>query len=137
MTNDDLLPGGPTVRGGATKRYAYADGAFTETVSYPFGQRADVAPNGLVAQVGSVEENRVSVYRPGESKAVRTCALDASQVAWAPDASPLFALVSSPGGYTLRVLTDPALSVSTITVNAPSTATRAKPLAVSARLRRR
>ncbi|MFF7859073.1 YncE family protein [Streptomyces sp. NPDC007904] len=126
----DLVPGNPAVLGGATKRYAYAGGAFTDTASYPFGQRADVAPNGLVAQVGSVEENRVSIYRPGESKAVRTYALDASQVAWTADASRLFVLVSSPGGYTLRVLTNPALSVPAITVNAPSTATRAKPLTV-------
>ncbi|MFI9152623.1 YncE family protein [Streptomyces sp. NPDC053367] len=126
----DLLPGTPAVLGGSTKRYAYADGAFTETASYPFGQRADVAANGTVAQVGSVEENRVSVYRPGESKAVRTYALDAYQVAWAPDASRLFALVSSPGGFTLQALTSPSLSVPTITVDAPSTATRAKPLTV-------
>ncbi|MEV5177791.1 Ig-like domain repeat protein [Streptomyces flaveolus] len=130
----DLLPGGSAVLGGATKRYAYADGAFTETASYPYGQRADVAPNGLVAQVGPVGDYRVSVYRPGESKAVRTYALDASQVAWAPDASRLFALVSGPGGDTLRVLTNPALSVPAITVNAPSTATRAKPLTVSGKV---
>ncbi|NKQ26750.1 Ig-like domain repeat protein [Streptomyces galbus] len=134
LNDVDLLPGGPAVLGGATKRYAYADGAFTETSSYPFGQRADVAPNGLVAQIGAIEDNRVSVYRPGESSAVRTYALDASQVAWAADGSRLFALVSSPGGYTLRVFADPARSVPAITVDAPSTATRARPLTVAGKV---
>ncbi|MFD8690204.1 YncE family protein [Streptomyces sp. NPDC059651] len=127
----DLVPGTSQVLVDGTDRHAYADGKFTAAGAYPAGQRADIAPNGLVAQVS--DEN-VSVYRPGATKPIRTYAADTSALAWAPDASRIFALVSSPGGYTLKVLTDPTLNVPTLTVNAPSTATRGKQLTVSGKL---
>ncbi|GGN65478.1 hypothetical protein GCM10011579_035940 [Streptomyces albiflavescens] len=46
----------------------------------------------------------------------------------APDSSRLFALVGATSGYTLKALSDPTLNNPTLTVNASSTATRAKPL---------
>jgi hypothetical protein len=42
--------------------------------------------------------------------------------------------VGTDGGYTLKVLTDPTLNVPSLTVNAPSTATRGKPLTVTGKL---
>ncbi|WP_405686022.1 YncE family protein [Streptomyces sp. NBC_00057] len=131
VSDIDLVPGAPQVLVDGTDRHAYADGKFTAAGAYPAGQRADIAPNGLVAQINDAN---VAVYRPGATKPIRTYAADTSALAWAPDASRIFALVTSPGGYTLKVLTDPALSVPSLTVNAPSTATRGKPLTVTGKL---
>ncbi|MCX4675998.1 Ig-like domain repeat protein [Streptomyces sp. NBC_01433] len=131
VTDIDLVPGSPQVLVDGTDRHAYADGKFTAVGAYPAGQRADIAPNGLVAQIS--DEN-VSVYRPGATKPIRTYAADASVLAWAPDASRIFALVNSPGGYTLKALTDPTLNVPILTVNAPSTATRGNKLTATGKL---
>ncbi|MDT0570308.1 Ig-like domain repeat protein [Streptomyces sp. DSM 3412] len=124
----DLVPGAGEVLVDGTERHTYADGKFTAAGAYPAGQRADIAPNGLVAQVSGTN---VAVYRPGAKTPVRTYAADTDALAWAPDSSRLFALVSAPGGYVLKTLTDPAKSVPTLTVNAPATATRAKKLTVT------
>ncbi|MFD4857155.1 YncE family protein [Streptomyces atratus] len=131
VSDIDLVPGTSQVLVDGTDRHAYADGTFTAAGAYPAGQRADIAPNGLVAQISGTD---VAVYRPGATKPIRTYAADSSALAWAPGASRIFALVSSPGGYTLKALTDPALSVPTLTVSAPATAPRAKTLTVTGKL---
>ncbi|MFE7387277.1 YncE family protein [Streptomyces sp. NPDC057582] len=131
VSDIDLVPGAPEVLVDGTDRHAYADGKFTAAGAYPAGHRADIAPNGLVAQIADAS---VAVYRPGATKPIRTYAADTSVLAWAPDASQIFALVTSPGGYTLKALTDPALNVPTLTVNAPATAPRAKALTVTGKL---
>lgn len=131
VSDIDLVPGAPQVLVDGTDRHGYADGKFTAAGAYPAGQRADIAPNGLVAQISGTN---VAVYRPGATKPIRTYAADTSDLAWAPDASRIFALVSSPGGYTLKALTDPALSVPTLTLNAPATAPRATKLTVTGKL---
>ncbi|MGW1464534.1 YncE family protein [Streptomyces sp. NPDC002308] len=131
VSDIDLVSGSPQVLVDGTNRHAYADGKFTAAGAYPAGQGADVAPNGLVAQISDAN---VSVYRPGAAKPIRTYAADTSALAWAPDASRIFALVSSPGGYTLKVLTDPTLNVPSLTVNAPSTATRGSKITVTGKL---
>ncbi|MFE2086565.1 Ig-like domain repeat protein [Streptomyces sp. NPDC059460] len=131
VSDIDLVPGAPEVLVDGTDRHAYADGKFTAAGAYPAGHRADIAPNGLVAQISDAS---VAVYRPGATKPIRTYAADTSALAWAPDASRIFALVTSPGGYTLKALTDPALNVPTLTVNAPATAPRAKALTVTGKL---
>ncbi|MFE7237849.1 YncE family protein [Streptomyces sp. NPDC057580] len=131
VSDIDLVPGAPEVLVDGTDRHAYADGKFTAAGAYPAGHRADIAPNGLVAQIADAS---VAVYRPGATKPIRTYAADTSVLAWAPDASRIFALVTSPGGYTLKALTDPALNVPTLTVNAPATAPRAKALTVTGKL---
>ncbi|WP_282701113.1 Ig-like domain repeat protein [Streptomyces sp. CC219B] len=130
----DLVPGASQVLVDGMDRHAFADGRFTAAGSYPFGSTADIAPNGLVAQAAPIGHYEVAVYAPGATTPIRTYPVNAADVAWAPDASRIFALVSSPGGYTLKVLTDPARSVSALTVDAPSTATRAKPLTVTGKL---
>ncbi|MFE7705429.1 YncE family protein [Streptomyces sp. NPDC057486] len=130
----DLVPGAPEVLVNGMQRDAYADGKFTAAGAYPSGQRADIAADGLVAQVSGT---KVAVYRPGATQPLRTYATGTSGTAdltWAPDSSRIFALVGTSGGYTLKALTDPTLNVPSLTVNAPSTATRGKQLTVTGKL---
>jgi len=130
----DLVPGTSQVLIDGTDRQAYADGKFTAAGSYPFGRTADIAPNGLVAQTAGPGEYGVAVYAPETTTPIRTYNIDARDLAWAPDASRVFALASSAGGYTLKVLTDPARSVPTLTVNAPASAPRAQKLTVKGKI---
>ncbi|MFE7324691.1 YncE family protein [Streptomyces sp. NPDC057565] len=130
----DLVPGAPEVLVNGMQRDAYADGKFTAAGAYPSGQRADIAADGLVAQVGGT---KVAVYRPGATQPLRTYTTGTygtADLTWAPDSSRIFALVGTSGGYTLKALTDPTLNVPSLTVNAPSTATRGKQLTVTGKL---
>ncbi|MET9585706.1 Ig-like domain repeat protein [Streptomyces sp. NBC_01724] len=130
----DLVPGAPQVLINGAQRDAYADGKFSAAGAYPSGQKADIAANGLVAQVTGA---KVAVYRPDTTQPLRTYATSTSGTAdltWAPDSSRIFALVGTSGGYTLKALTDPTLNVPTLTANAPSTATRGKQLTVTGKL---
>ncbi|MFD4228572.1 YncE family protein [Streptomyces sp. NPDC058545] len=130
----DLVPGAPQVLINGAQRDAYADGKFSAAGAYPSGQKADVAANGLVAQVTGA---KVAVYRPDTTQPLRTYATSTSGTAdltWAPDSSRIFALVGTSGGYTLKALTDPTLNVPSLTANAPSSATRGKQLTVTGKL---
>ncbi|WP_210585335.1 YncE family protein [Streptomyces sp. GESEQ-35] len=130
----DLVAGSDQALVNGTDRHAYANGTFAKAGAYPAGQRADVGRSGLIAQISGT---KVAVYRPNGTQPVRTYSAGtwgAADVAWAPDSSRVFALVSSSGGYTLKALTDPTLNVPTLTVNAPATATRAKQLTVTGKL---
>ncbi|MFJ8821295.1 YncE family protein [Streptomyces sp. NPDC102467] len=128
----DLVPGAPQVLVNGTMRDAYADGRFTEAGRYPAGQRADIAANGLVAQFTGT---KIAVYRPDAKAPLRTYSTGSvGGLTWAPDSSRIFALVAAGGGYTLKALTDPTLNVPTLTVSAPSKATRAKKLTVTGKL---
>ncbi|MFE2077566.1 YncE family protein [Streptomyces misionensis] len=133
----DLVPGGKQVLVNGRDRDAYADGAFKAAGSYPSGQFADVAANGLVAQVNG---GKIMTYQPNATLPLRTYdegTAGTADLAWAPDDSRIFALVGSSAqdaGYTLKVLTGPALNNPTLTVNAPTSATRAKQLTVTGRL---
>ncbi|MFF3373632.1 Ig-like domain repeat protein [Streptomyces sp. NPDC002680] len=130
----DLVPGAPEVLADGTDRDAYANGTLKKVGAYPAGQRADIAPNGLVAQVNGT---KVAVYRPNATRPLRTYtngAYGIGDLAWAPDSSRIFALVGTGTGYALKALTDPTKNVPTLTVNAPSKATRAKKLTVSGKL---
>ncbi|MFH8881718.1 YncE family protein [Streptomyces californicus] len=131
VSDIDLVPGTPQVLVDGTDRHGYADGKFTAAGAYPFGERADIAPNGLIAQISGAN---VAVFRPGRIQPIRTYAGRTSALAWAPDASRIFAFVSSPGGYVLKTLTDPTLNVPSLTVNAPSTTTRGKRITVAGKL---
>ncbi|MCD9876835.1 YncE family protein [Streptomyces guryensis] len=133
----DLAAGTDEVLVNGTDRDAYADGKFSKAGAYPAGQLADVARDGLVAQVAG---GRILTYRPNATKALHTYDMGTQRtagLAWAPDTSRLFALVGTDagnGGYTLKVLTDPTKNNPTLTVNAPSTAPRAKKLTVTGKL---
>ncbi|WP_339130562.1 Ig-like domain repeat protein [Streptomyces sp. f51] len=127
----------------------------SETIRYPstyWAQRSvAVAPDGLVA-VGSdtyaMFLPHVSVYQPGGTAPRRTAdftderggvaqetLLDHGDLAFAPDSSRLFAVTRDlQSYYRLRVVTDPAKAVTTVTVNAPATGVRAKSLTVSGKV---
>ncbi|MFC8132003.1 YncE family protein [Streptomyces sp. NPDC057302] len=133
----DLVPGAPQVLVNGAQRDAYADGKFTAAGAYPAGQRADIAPNGLVAKV---DGTKVAVHRPNAAQPIRTYTTGTSGTAgaaaltWAPDSSRIFALVGAGNGYTLKALSDPALNAPSLTVKAPSSAPRAKKLTVTGKL---
>ncbi|WP_243870128.1 YncE family protein [Streptomyces liangshanensis] len=130
----DLVPGGSQVLVNGYLKDAYADGKFTAAGAYPAGQRADVSPTGLVAQSTGT---KVAVHRPNVSAPVRTYTVGtsgAAELAWAPDSSRIFALVAASGRYSLKVLTSPTVNNPTLTVSAPSKATRAKSLTVTGKL---
>ncbi|MEU2052801.1 Ig-like domain repeat protein [Streptomyces bungoensis] len=117
------------------------DGKYVST-AYP--NSVAIAPNGTVAG-GSFAwyDPDVYIFKPGSSEAVRTYdfpntgntsgadTLAAAGLAWAPDGSRLFAVTSnSEGAYSLRAFDAPTKAVTTVTVDAPATATRAKKLTV-------
>ncbi|WP_427925409.1 YncE family protein [Streptomyces sp. cg40] len=131
----DLVPGADEVLVNGSVRDAYADGRFAQAGTYPNGQQADIAADGTVA---SVSGGTITTYRPNATKAIRTYSngvYGTADLTWAPDDSRIFALVAkSSGGYTLKALTDPEKNVPTLTVNAPSSAARAKKLTVTGKL---
>ncbi|MFI9808172.1 WD40 repeat domain-containing protein [Streptomyces sp. NPDC052301] len=107
-----------------------------------------VAPDGTVAAgVDGWYNPDVYVYKPGGTTSVReydfpntghtsgSDELADSALAWAPDASRLFAVsYNSDGVYSLRVLAAPTKAATTVTVDAPATATRAKALTVKGKV---
>ncbi|MFF0201201.1 Ig-like domain repeat protein [Streptomyces sp. NPDC005017] len=131
----DLVPGADEVLASGLYKWAYADGQLTEQAVLPGPAfSGDVAPNGAIAQA---YDHSVSIFKPGDVKPVRVFTLSTpveQEVAWAGDSSRVFALAHGESGYTLRVLTNPTLSVPALTVNAPDTATRAKLLTVSGKV---
>ncbi|WP_317444087.1 Ig-like domain repeat protein [Streptomyces collinus] len=133
----------------------YRTSDLSETIRYPssyWEQRSvDVAPNGLVAMGTDTYASflpHVSIYKPGGTAPRRTAnftdeqggvaqeaLLDHGDLAFAPDSSRLFAVTHGLSGkYRLRVVTDPGKAVTSITVNAPATAVRAKALTVSGKV---
>ncbi|MFJ6897223.1 YncE family protein [Streptomyces hokutonensis] len=131
----DLVPGADEVLVNGAVRDAFADGKFSQAGTYPSGQQADIAADGTVATTSG---GTITTYRPNATKAIRTYSTgvySTADLTWAPDDSRIFALVGkSGGGYTLKALTDPEKNVPTLTVNAPTSATRAKKLTVTGKL---
>ncbi|MFF3617537.1 Ig-like domain repeat protein [Streptomyces sp. NPDC002580] len=125
----------------------------TEDGSYASGDAGPnsvaITPNGTVAAgVHSSYRPDIYIYKPGGSKSVREYdfpdtdsssrggdELAAAGLAWAPDGSRLFAVTyNSLGVYSLRVLEAPTKSATSITVDAPATAPRAKQLTVKGKV---
>lgn len=137
ISDIDLVPGAQEVLVNGTVRDAWADGTFRQAGKYPSGQKADIAPGGLVAQANS---NKLAVYKPNAATPVRTFTLGTSgsvgtaDLTWSPDSSRVFALVGSSDKYTLKVLTDPSKDAPKLTVDAPSSATRARQLTVKGKI---
>ncbi|MFE2420282.1 YncE family protein [Streptomyces hokutonensis] len=131
----DLVPGADEVLVNGAVRDAYADGKFRQSGAYPGAQQADIAPDGTVAQANG---GTIATRKPNAASTIRTYSngvYGTADLTWAPDNSRIFALVAkSGGGYTLKALTDPEKNVPTLTVNAPSSATRAKKLTVTGKL---
>ncbi|MEU2333210.1 Ig-like domain repeat protein [Streptomyces sp. NPDC013172] len=121
------------------------DGKYT-SINYP--NAVAIAPDGTVAGGSDASYNPdIYIFRPGNSEAVRsyefpsTGASSGSDLmadaglAWAPDSSRLFAVsYNSEGVYSLREYDTPGKAASTLTVNAPASATRAKQLTVTGTL---
>lgn len=132
----DLVAGADRVLVNGQHLDAYADGKFSDSGTLPAaGQQADVARSGQIAQV---DGNKITTYRPSATKPIRTYTVGSygtADLTWAPDSSRIFALVgTSTGRYSLKVLTDPDKNVPTLTVNAPTSATRAKKLTVTGKI---
>ncbi|MFE9097256.1 Ig-like domain repeat protein [Streptomyces sp. NPDC007264] len=130
---------------------AYSTTDLTEVASYPtdaYPNAVTVAPDGTIAGGSdSSYDPDVHIHRPGDPTPTREYdfpntgnssgadTLVAGALAWAPDASRLFAVsVNSYGTYSLRALTDPTKELPTLTVSAPATAERARKLTVTGRL---
>ncbi|MFJ7042046.1 Ig-like domain repeat protein [Streptomyces sp. NPDC101112] len=122
-----------------------ADGTYASD-TYP--NSVAVASDGTVAAgIDGIYEPDIYVYKPGSTTSVREYdfpntggssggdELPDSGLAWAPDASRLFAVTyNDEGVYSLRVLEAPTRATTSVTVNAPATATRAKKLTVTGKV---
>ncbi|WP_221348482.1 YncE family protein [Streptomyces beigongshangae] len=153
----DLTPDGSQVltswgspdRGYGIGAYSAAD--LTERTGYPidpYPNAVRVAPDGSVAGGSSSGyEPDVHIHRPGDAVPVREYdfpntgdssgadTLVDGALAWAPDASQVFAVsVNTRGTYTLRALADPTKELPTLKVSAPAKSDRAKKLTVTGRL---
>lgn len=153
----DLTPDGRQVlTSWGDPDYGYGLGVYsatdlTEQAGYPidpYPTAVRIAPDGSVAGGSdSSYEPDVHIYRPGDQVPVREYdfpntgnssgadLLVDGALAWAPDASRVFAVsVNTYGTYTLRVQTDPTKELPTLTVSAPAKADRAKKLTVTGKL---
>ncbi|AXE87308.1 Ig-like domain-containing protein [Streptomyces sp. Go-475] len=122
-----------------------ADGKYV-TNTYP--NAVDIAPGGDVAAgTSSWYDPDVHVFEPGVSTPLRqydfpntgnssgSDTLAPRGLAWAPDESRLFAVSQNDADvYSLRVLDAPTKASTTLTVNAPDTADRAKSLTLTGSL---
>ncbi|MFH8465259.1 YncE family protein [Streptomyces sp. NPDC017991] len=153
----DLTPdGGQVLTSWGDPEYGYGIGAYaaTDLAEQP-GYPIDAYPNAVrVAPDGSVAggsdswyDPDVHIHRPGDQTPVREYdfpntgnssgadTLVDGALAWAPDASQVFAVsVNTYGTYTLRGLSDPTKELPALKVSAPATSDRAKKLTVTGRL---
>jgi hypothetical protein len=140
-----------TASGAPYKHEVFKLSDLSEDGSYatnPYPNAVDIAPNGAVAAgTFSWYDPDVHIFEPGVSEPVRqydfpntggssgSDTLAASGLAWAPDASKLFAVSYNDSNvYSLRVLDDPTKAGTTLVATAPATATRAKSLTVTGKL---
>ncbi|MFJ8905027.1 YncE family protein [Streptomyces sp. NPDC102351] len=152
----DLTPDGKQVLTSWGEGYGYSLGAYsatdlTEQPGYPieaYPNAVRIAPDGSIAG-GSFSwyDPDVHIHRPGDPLPVREYdfpntgnssgadTLVDGALAWAPDASRVFAVsVNTYGTHTLRALTDPTKEVPALKVSAPAKAERAKKLTVTGKL---
>ncbi|MFD5078896.1 YncE family protein [Streptomyces sp. NPDC058371] len=153
----DLTPDGSQVlTSWGDPEFGYGIGAYSTTdlgeqAGYPidaYPNAVRVAPDGSVAGGSSSwYEPDVHIHRPGDPAPVREYdfpntgnssgadTLVDGALAWAPDASRVFAVSENTfGTYTLRALTDPTKELPTLKVSAPSKSDRAKKLTVTGKL---
>jgi hypothetical protein len=130
---------------------AYSTTDLTAQAGYPidaYPNAVRVAPDGSVAG-GSFSwyDPDVHIHRPGDPVPVREYdfpntgnssgadTLVDGALAWAPDASRVFAVSENTyGTYTLRALTDPTKELPALKVSAPAKSERAKKLTVTGKL---
>ncbi|WP_338698588.1 Ig-like domain repeat protein [Streptomyces sp. Q6] len=111
------------------------------------GAGVAVSSSGTVAAGTSGSRADLFLYRPGGTEPIRTYefgntsstttgdTLDDGVLAWSPDGALLFAVSKNyDGEFRLHTYTEPNLVAPVLTVNAPSTATRAASLKVTGRI---
>lgn len=136
-----LVMAGPGNR--ALTEYRLSD--LEQTRSFPVPDEpmgVDIAPDGTVAATISDFERTGDTYvfgkgaeQPASVRKLHGASLwNDNGVVWDPDGNKLFVLTSSSGATTFHVVDEPRKYVSTATVSAPATATRAKKLTVSGKL---
>ncbi|MER5891463.1 Ig-like domain repeat protein [Streptomyces sp. NPDC001876] len=150
----DITPDGKEVITASGSPYvhpAFSTADLSPVVTYQssdYPNAVDVSPGGEVAGgTFSWYGPDVHVFSHGGPNAVRTFefpntgnssggdTLVPRALAWAPDSSRVFAVSeNSEGVFSLRVLGDPAKSLPSITVSAPTSATRAKALTVTGKI---
>lgn len=152
----DLTPDGKQVLTSWGQGHGYSLGAYstadlTEQPGYPieaYPNAVRIAPDGSIAG-GSFSwyDPDVHIHRPGDPVPVREYdfpntgnssgadTLVDGALAWAPDASRVFAVsVNTYGTHTLRALTDPTKELPALKVSAPAKSERAKKLTVTGKL---
>ncbi|AZM51084.1 hypothetical protein DMB38_30820 [Streptomyces sp. WAC 06738] len=114
------------------------DGFYT-TDAYP--NAVAFAPDGTLALGSDARHDDAWVYRPGYDAPLKAIDLGADRtvtggLAWAPDHSRLFAVVTtySSGPFTLKVLDDPAGQESTLLLDGPETAKRGQQITITGTL---
>ncbi|UFQ16540.1 MULTISPECIES: YncE family protein [Streptomyces] len=152
----DLTPDGEQVLTTWDDGHGYAFPAYstkdltreTRYPTAPYPNAVAIAPDGTIAGGSmSAYDPDVHIYQPGVKVPVReydfpntgdTSGADKlvpAALAWAPDASRVFAVsVNSHGTFTLRSMGEPGKSLPVLTLDAPEKAPRAKPLTVTGKL---
>ncbi|MFD3973219.1 Ig-like domain repeat protein [Streptomyces cyaneofuscatus] len=156
LNDFDITPDGKHVLVGSgsgspysAQSFSTADLSLTGRLATNNGGKAvAVAPDGTIA-LGASQSPNVRIYKPGGKGASRTYTfppytgdtttpydLREAGLAWAPDRSRVFALATNVYNdvFALRTLTDASKAAVTVSVKAPSKATRAKKLTVTGKL---
>ncbi|MGW0706690.1 Ig-like domain repeat protein [Streptomyces sp. NPDC002643] len=128
----------------ALTEYRLSDLAETRTYSVPDDpQTVSIAPDGTVAAtvIDTDDIGDTYVFSGGADKPASVRNLSHSwmpffghSIGWSGDGQKLFVLTGTGESSLFHVLDEPRKYVATLTVNAPATATRAKPLTVSGKL---
>ncbi|MER5951274.1 WD40 repeat domain-containing protein [Streptomyces sp. NPDC001904] len=130
---------------------AYSTTDLSKVHTYPsgdYGAGVAISPSGTVAAAtSSWYQDDLHIYRQGGTEAIRTYEFGNTStttggdtlidgvLSWSPDGATLFAVSDNyNGNIRFHSYTDPNRTVPTLTVNAPSTATRAKALTVSGKI---
>ncbi|MGY0017486.1 WD40 repeat domain-containing protein [Streptomyces sp. YJ-C3] len=140
-----------TASGSPYEHPAYATTDLSKVHTYPsgdYGAGVAISPSGTVAAgTSSWYQDDLHLYRQGGTEAIRTYEFGNTSttsggdtlidgvLAWSPDGSTLFAVSDNyNGNIRFHSYTDPDRTVPTLTVNAPSTATRATSLTVTGKI---
>ncbi|WP_394432171.1 WD40 repeat domain-containing protein [Streptomyces sp. SGAir0957] len=130
---------------------AYSTTDLNRVHTYPsgdYGAGVAVSPSGILAAgTSSWYQDDLHVYRQGGTQPVRTYEFGNTStssggdtlidgvMSWSPDGATLFAVSDNYNGHIrFHAYTDPNRAIPTLTVNAPSTATRAKSLKVTGKI---
>ncbi|MFD5817247.1 Ig-like domain repeat protein [Streptomyces sp. NPDC127038] len=135
-----------TASGSPYEHQVLSTSDLTKVGGYPtdaYPNAVDIAADGTVAAgIDGWYDPDVYIFKAGSTSALReydfadtgTGTLVPDGLAWEPDGSRLFAVSGNGSTYYLNTLTEPGKAATTVTVNAPASATRGKPLTVSGKI---